>query len=254
MSFSAEFQVINYYPCDKGFSTSIRVFDYPYLLYVHSGKGEYKIGNRRYECRRGDMLFCKSGVENTIIADETIPFVLSGLEFTVSDEKYLNEHLLERINIADKKELEAYINKMIEEYLYDKIYGKEICTNILHILLFELFRIKTANPRAVQRADAKQILRYIAEHYNEKLTNDTLGQEFHYHRNTVNRLIKASTGSSVKEYVIGLRIKEAKKYLLFSDKSVEQIAFLLGYSSVSFFCQQFKCKTGVSPAGFRNRR
>ncbi len=66
-------------------------------------------------------------------------------------------------------------------------------------------------------------------------------------------MIRRSTGCSFKEYVISLKIKEAKKYLLFTDKSVEEISDALGYSSSAFFCLQFKERTGQTPAVFRKQ-
>lgn len=59
--FQAQFDVINYFPCEKGFFTPPRVFHYPYLLYVHSGKGDYKIGQKRYSCVQGDLFFAGKG-------------------------------------------------------------------------------------------------------------------------------------------------------------------------------------------------
>ena len=66
-------------------------------------------------------------------------------------------------------------------------------------------------------------------------------------------MIRRATGFSFKEYIISLKIKEAKKYLLFTDKSVEEISNALGYSSAAFFCLQFKERTGKTPAGFRKK-
>ncbi len=250
MSVFAEFSVINYFPCEKGFFTPPRVFDYPYLLYVHGGKGEYKIGNRRHRCEKGDLLFCRPGEENTIFADKEDPFVLSGLEFTVEDEKKLEQMLPEKLNLRGQDFAEACIGKMIEEALYDRICGREICTHLLNALLLELFRTAQGDPGR-EKPDAREILNYIAAHLGRKIPVRELSETFHYHRNTVNRLVKEATGLSVGAYIQSLRLREAKKLLRFTRKSVEEIAFLTGYSSAAFFCLQFKEKTGLTPARFR---
>lgn len=252
-AFRAEFSVVNYFPCEKGFYTQPRVFDYPYLLYVHSGKGEYRIGNRRYACERGDLFFCPPGEENTIFAGREDPFILSGLEFTVSDGALLSLRMPEKVNIYGDAFLKACIGKMIEEYLYERICGREICSDLLNAFLLEIFRMKAQNVAVARKADAQPVLDYIAKNIHQKLSGAGLSKKFHYHRNTVSRLVKNATGLSVKDYILTLRIKEAKKYLLFTDKSVEEIAEMLQYSSAAFFCRQFKEKTGSTPAKFRKR-
>lgn len=249
--FQASFDVINYFPCEKGFFTQPRVFNYPYILYVHSGIGEFKIGTKCYSCQKGDLLFCRKGEENTIYADKQNPFILSGLEFTVNDDDFLNQNLPTKINIADTKFAVLCIKKMIEEYLYDRIYGKEICTNILNAFLYEVFRLQSQNRSVMRKTNAQVILEYITRNINQKLSSQFLCEVFHYHKNTINRMIKKSTGLSFKDYVISLKIKEAKKYLLFTDKSIEEISNALGYSSAAFFCLQFKERTGKTPAYFR---
>lgn len=252
--FQAQFDVINYFPCEKGFFTPPRVFHYPYLLYVHSGKGDYKIGQKRYSCVQGDLFFCRKGEENTIFADKDDPFILSGLEFTVNDDAFLNENLSVKVNISEEKFARSCLEKMIEEYLYDRIYGKVICTNLLNAFLYEIIRLQTQSFSVVKKtAEQQAVLEYIASNINEKLSCKLLSEVFHYHKNTINRMIRKSTGCSFKEYVISLKIKEAKKYLLFTDKSVEEISNALGYSSSAFFCLQFKERTGKTPAVFRKQ-
>ena len=145
-SFTAQFRVLNYFPCEKGFSTPPRVFDYPYLLYVHGGRGAYKVNGRRYECERGDLFYCPPFEENVIFADEYEPFILSGLEFTVSDVHFLNENMPGRANLNDDPFAASCILKMIDEYLYDKTGAGEICSHLF----------KRAFAGTVPRADAKR--------------------------------------------------------------------------------------------------
>lgn len=251
-SFTAQFRVINYFPCEKGFSTPPRVFDYPYLLYVHGGRGAYKVNGRRYECERGDLFYCPPFEENVIFADEYEPFILSGLEFTVSDVHFLNENMPRRANLNDDPFAASCILKMIDEYLYDKTGAGEICSHLLSALLLELFRAQTRSAAPPKRP-AREIMRYLSQNAAKKVTYTELSENFHYHKNTINRLVKEAAGVTPKEYAIRQKIKEAQKFLCFTDMSAEEISQALGYSSPCFFSQQFKQKTGFTPAQFRNR-
>ena len=55
-------------------------------------------------------------------------------------------------------------------------------------------------------------------------------------------------GISPKQYVSSLRLAEAKKLLLEPELSIEEVAFRIGFSSLSDFSRQFKRWTGQSPS------
>ncbi len=58
---------------------------------------------------------------------------------------------------------------------------------------------------------------------------------------------------SPKAELMRERISEARRLLKFSDFSVEQIASILGFSSIGHFSRYFKKSTGIPPSEYRNR-
>ena len=58
---------------------------------------------------------------------------------------------------------------------------------------------------------------------------------------------------SPKEMLEERRLTEAKKDLIFSSKTIEQIAYRLGFGDPSYFTRFFKKMTGDSPSSFRER-
>ena len=240
--------VINLYQCDPGFTTQERVFDYDYLLYVHSGKGTYKIGNITYSASMGDMFYCKPLVGNTIIADEEDPFLLSGIEFRAPGYR---EGMREKVSLLSHRFLIEVIKEMIEEYRYGKIGSDIICSALLTTLLENIQRISTG--AGEQKQDlAREIMDYIAENINRPITHGELSRIFSYHKNSINRILIRETGLSLKNYIIELRIRKASELLKYSSKSVGEIGEFCGYASTVFFSSQFKEKTGMSPMQFRS--
>ena len=51
-----------------------------------------------------------------------------------------------------------------------------------------------------------------------------------------------------------LKVVEAKRLLEISDKSLEQIAAYLGFSSQSHFQNAFRKHTGITPGAYRSQR
>jgi AraC family transcriptional regulator len=65
------------------------------------------------------------------------------------------------------------------------------------------------------------------------------------------RVFKQSTGYSPSAYFIQLKMTEARKLLMETEKSIVEIALDLGYSSPSHFSQVFKRAVGVRPSEYR---
>ncbi|MEN8202322.1 MAG: AraC family transcriptional regulator [Bacteroidota bacterium] len=64
---------------------------------------------------------------------------------------------------------------------------------------------------------------------------------------------KQYTGIPPAQYHLNLKVLRAKEMLLYSNKSVKEISYDLGFNSVSYFCRIFKVKQGVSPTGIRHK-
>ena len=93
MELQCQMNVTNLYQCAPGFCTEKRILPYHYLLYVHKGKGWYRIGNHTYTAAAGDLFYCPPNEANTIIASEEDPFLLSGIEFVCNQEQLLEDGL-----------------------------------------------------------------------------------------------------------------------------------------------------------------
>lgn len=64
-------------------------------------------------------------------------------------------------------------------------------------------------------------------------------------------LIKQTSGRTVAQWVDYCIITEAKSLLLYSDLSIQQVAYSLHFPTPSFFGTYFKRKVGMTPGEFR---
>lgn len=247
--------VINLYQCDSGFETSRRVFDYHYMLYVHRGKGRYIIGNKTCPAIMGDLFYVPPGIGNTILADEKDPFLLSGIEFVSLDQSSENKTALaglnHKTNILKNSFMRDTIQQMVKEYQIGRMYSSQICSSLLGALVMKLLQSQITGEMEPDQIKG-QILDYIVEHMQEGVTHQELSSAFACHKSTINRILTAATGMSLKNYLIDLRLKKAGELLKYSNKSMSEIAELCGYQSSIFFSRQFKQKMGVTPLHFRN--
>lgn len=68
------------------------------------------------------------------------------------------------------------------------------------------------------------------------------------------KMFKKYTGMSPKQYHLGLRIQKSKELILYSQKSIKEIALALGFDSVHHFSRTFKNKEQVSPSSLRQKQ
>jgi len=65
------------------------------------------------------------------------------------------------------------------------------------------------------------------------------------------KMFKKYTGVPPVQYHLDLKILRAKEMLLYTDKSIKEISYDLGFQSIYYFSRIFKNKLGVSPSEIR---
>ena len=85
----------------------------------------------------------------------------------------------------------------------------------------------------------------ISDHLSERLFHD-----YTY----LSNLFSTVEGVTIEQYFIHQKIEKVKELLVYDEKTLTQIAFRLGYSSVAHLSRQFKKITGQTPTEFRKLR
>ncbi len=127
-------------------------------------------------------------------------------------------------------------------------------------LLLTLLDREMANLSDITRVPVPQdkdnltLTAFIKNHYREKLTLEDFSRAVHYSPRHLSRRFKADLGLSIFEYLRLYRIFRAAVMLSTSGEPVTQVAFSVGYDTLSSFYKDFKGIFTVSPAVFRKRR
>ncbi len=93
----------------------------------------------------------------------------------------------------------------------------------------------------------KKVINYIQNHLNEHLTLDRVSQEVDMNPKYISHTFKKETGVAFTEYIHKKRIEEAQQLIQFTEYSILDIAFYLGYCNQSYFSRQFKRFVGLTP-------
>ncbi len=96
-----------------------------------------------------------------------------------------------------------------------------------------------------------EVLTYIHFHLEEKLDLEKLAaiafvSKYHFHR-----MIKSYLGESLGAYVNRIRVETGAQLLKYSDNTITEIAYKIGYETPTSFNKSFKKQFNVSPSQFR---
>lgn len=96
-------------------------------------------------------------------------------------------------------------------------------------------------------------LEYIADHYTENLTLQGMADIVHVSKSYFSLLFKKQTGRNFIDYLIELRIWEAKQLLAQNDSKIYDVAKAAGFKDVKYFSKAFKKGTGFTPMEYREK-
>lgn len=100
---------------------------------------------------------------------------------------------------------------------------------------------------------SKGVIEYIHLHYMEQINLKQVAEKFFVNAAYLGRAFQKATGVNFNQYLNDLRITEAKKLLLQTDKLVYEIANDVGYTESKYFIMKFIQSVGKSPTEFRNQ-
>ena len=104
----------------------------------------------------------------------------------------------------------------------------------------------------VQESQASELGKRIEAHLDDsEFSLKSLAQELGFSPNHLSLLIKKELGIPFQDYLVQVRIKQAKLLLLTTDLKIYEIAERCGFEDINYFSQRFKHQVGQTPRQFR---
>lgn len=128
----------------------------------------------------------------------------------------------------------------------------------LHLLLAELL---TALQAECIHADAPEpslrlaraAVAYLDLHWRQPFDLGTLEEKLHFQMDYITRCMKRHIGTTPLQYVLHLRLEEAKKLLGGTVLSIPEIAERVGIRDPNYMTRLFTSRLGVTPGAYRRR-
>jgi len=225
-------------------------YDYDILVYHKNDTSVYTFGKKKYTVSGGDIVFIPRNTRYTRrLVQERVDVICVDFLLDLPEDISLSPQIFHNIPNADSLFKKLYKTWSVRIPGFDlgalgclySIYSAIVAHHSTayfsrkHLALLEeaqkLFSENYANPEFSLKEYLKKV--EIGEVYFRKL-------------------FKAFYGMPPNQYLISLRLNEAKKLLENDIAPINKIAEMLGFSNKCYFSRLFKEKTGFSPNEYRD--
>lgn len=244
------------------------------LYYLYAGERYYFIQDKTYHVTGGSFVMInpyeihRTGNLGSFGYDRMlIHFNRALLEdyWKVDPTIDLYRNLEENIHIIslDPQEqifVETLLHTMEEEYHHaHRQENSRIKLALIQLLLFLNGRTPGIRNEAPHHIGTTQktifeIVGYINNHYAEALTLESISEKYYLSKFYFSRSFKENTGFSFTQYLNNVRIKEAKRLLITTSLTVNEIGACVGFQSNTHFGRVFRQITGVCPSSYKKEK
>lgn len=162
------------------------------------------------------------------------------------------------LNLNNQKSFETMFHIFKEEFeTKDHIQG-EMLRVMLKRLLIKATRLigDTTTKQNLSNSQAEIIRKYhilVENNFREKHQVTDYAEMLYKSPKTLSNLFKKNNNQSPLKIINDRIVLEAKRLLIFSNKTAEQISYELGYKEAGHFSKFFKSQTGLPPVTFKEK-
>lgn len=251
------------------------------VVYIISGSAEHVVGNSRFIAKKGDIFVINPDVNHAFYEQEDNPesfcaydlmFVpnffdlslINGGDFTslgasflfytmFPQEKAANADL--HVSSTSYNDFGDLFRKIYQEYHTQEQGYLNIIRAYIIELIVKIFRRMDCSSEVTESIHKSKIINetldYLHKNYSMRISVADLASQMFVSRNYFSKLFRQTTGMSVSTFLKQLRINEACRLLMETDRSISDIASYCGFQDMKHFYVAFRSQTGMPPGEYR---
>ncbi len=223
------------------------------LYGVLKGEVVLKIKNKTYKAHAGDTLFFSQEDAHTVVNGGDVPYKAYFLYLYGPEVKGFYDSFQSKFGYVMTGFIPPSLADAVQQIttmIQSSNENKYLISSLLYNLLTELLQKCDVSDGRDGITDA---IKYVMEHYKEKITLDTLSSMAFMDKFYFIRQFHSLTGYTPKEYQNELRLNEALSLLKNTDLSVTAIANEVGFADSRGLIALIKNRKGCSPSQLRKK-
>jgi AraC-like DNA-binding protein len=228
------------------------------LIYIASGKGHFFFDDSETVVSHGNIVLFRPGEKQLYYYYLDVSTESFWVHFTGYEAGALFDSLSADKNvffIGDSSDFPTRCDRIIREIQAKRINYQEISSLLFRELILVIGRY-LSEEGSVNSDTLNEVERAI-NYFNDNFTKEINIKEYatarHMSASWFIRNFKTITKLSPLQYIINLRITNAKALLINTDYPISKIASVVGFENALYFSRIFRKHTGLSPVEFKKK-
>ena len=247
------------------------------FIYIVGGEGSVFSRGIEYKLSQGDILVIEPNTEHEGSAHPENPFELFFMGYDLSQRTMGADQVVSSVDQIFLRLYQTYTNKAhfpiirdhhdIDQILFkvmDEINDRQPCREeIIKTYLSEIFILMIRNLAEFVdmnelslngRESVGKAKEFMRSRFHDCLSLRKISDHVCLSPSHFSRLFKKETTYAPIQYLINIRIENAKKLMIFSDLSLTEISSSVGFSSIHYFSHCFKKRERICPLDYRRNK
>lgn len=246
-----------------GFGYKYEVLKNAVMHYVSKGKGTFKVNNKIFNLKQGDIFIILKGMNVEYMASMDDPWEYYWIGFSGSNSiEYLNRTSIIDSYVVTCTEDSKIPNIILNMCDISKNYNPSSSDDI--VLLRELYSLLYTFikefPKEFEYKD-KELHKYIQDainfinsNYMNSITVNEIANHVNLSRSYLYKMFIKNLKVSPQKYLINLRMYKATLLLKNTKLPIGEVANKVGYTDSLLFSKTFSKYFSVSPLNYRNNK
>lgn len=246
------------------------------LLFVEDGQGWLQIGQRQAQASPGDLFLIApreshnlDGLENTVrwivafgsdslVPGRADPDLFLMLPAQLRWLSFVNSKEIEagrfQIPVIERARWLTRLQQLKYELSAQPLGYAEVTRSLLTLILFDVARLSQPQLRKYSHQSISlltQVFRFIEANYHHPISLSDVAKAVERSPAYLTELVRRETGKTVLNWITEYRMASARRLLMESDRTIDQIAESVGYFDRRHFGRQFLRRHNATPRSWR---
>lgn len=237
--------------------------DYQIQL-VYGGNAKVRVNDVLYFVKEGDIIFLKKGDKHEfkVVSEEG----MKTLEVKFSNPGAEELELIDKISVLFTdydNQIYSLFSQIVQEgyrkyHCYKKMSTTLMIESLIHMARFcmgnngeecDIVAEKTEKGKS-KSSLIQSVTDYIYKNIDKHFTLKQMADECGYNQDYIYRTISNELGMTCVQYINSIRFEEAKKLIQYTELSISEICWNLGFDSLQYFSRFFSQRARMSPSEY----
>jgi len=236
---------------------SVKKHKHPYyhMFYIEKGTLGFEINDEMYDVSPGSMIVVPRNAEHAYFNNREEEVELLEVKFSLMDAAFEDRILQEKVQQTDDELVGALFRKICNEYSSLGEHSDAAAVSYLGALLNILCEKERYQTKRRFRYFtlfncselSGKIIEYLEEHFHEELSLDALAEKMGFNKSYMCVAFKKDTHMTILDCLNTIRVRRAAELVVYSERSLAQVAKECGFSTDNHFNRVFMKYTGITP-------